>query len=254
MTYMTTRWKHFSGMMAALLLTVFLCACEKKQAAAVPTEQTELLLEILTDMDMEKYAVALPKIRRYQTIDETNAFIAELEAVAITNDTIQKLMPLLKKRDYEAADKLMQQLLREHDSRTDRVEISRIVANLNAANKFIRKLSGPLSAAQMAEAADDLKYVAKNLPDAKILLQYANRKAQDAVELERLEQDRRFAWCCFEALDARAAGNSRTADTIAAYIAANQTEGSRNAMVVRLLNDGMFNVAEPDSKREPGKK
>ena len=37
-------------------------------------------------------------------------------------------------------------------------------------------------------------------------------------------------------------------------IAANQAEGSRNAMVVRLLNDGMFNVAEPDSKREPGKK
>jgi len=70
---------------AALAAACVLAGCEKRQTVQVPKEQASLLFEVLTGLDTEKYAETLPKIRRYQTIDETNPFIRELEAQTVTN-------------------------------------------------------------------------------------------------------------------------------------------------------------------------
>ncbi len=222
-----------------------LSACSEETAPEVPSAKSTLMMDILTDMDMGKYAEALPKIRRYQTLDETNAFLNELEAIAITNDCISRLRPLLDKGDYSGAENLMKELLKNSDARSDRTELSRFVSELKQADALIRKLAVPVNALAMAENADNLKRLSKNLPESQFLLVYAERKLADASALEKLEQDRRYVWCWFDAKD----GGRKLADTVAAFIAGSQAKGSKDPMVQDLMNSGMFDVPEkkPDT-------
>ncbi len=222
-------------------------ACREEAAPEVPAERTTLMMDILTDMDMGKYTAALPKIRRYQMIDDTNPFLNELEAIAVTNDCISRLRPLLEKRDYAGAEILMKDLLTQYDARTDRMELLRLVEKLKETTALIREISKPMPADMMIKNAEKLQNFAENLPESEFLRVYAKRKMADAAELAKLEKDRMYIWCWMDALEAKELGGQKEADTIAALIAAGDPQGNSCDLVQDLMNRGMFDV--PEGKR-----
>ncbi len=219
-------------------------ACGEEASQEVPTERTTLMMDILTDMDMGKYTAALPKIRRYQVIDDTNPFLNELEALAVTNDCISRLRPLLEKRDYAAAEKLMKDLLTQYDARADRIELLRLVEKLKETDALLREISKPMPAEMMLKNAEKLQNLAEDLPESEFLRVYAKRKTADAAELAKLEKDRMYVWCWMDALDLNEQGGKDDTAAIAALIAAGDPQGNSCDLVQDLMNRGMFDVPE----------
>ncbi len=243
--------KDRAGFMSRLLFCMIavsaglaLCSCGEEEAPEVPVERTTLMMDILTDMDMGKYAAALPKIRRYQTVDDTNPFLNELEAIAVTNDCVSRLRVLLDRKDYAGAEQLMEQLLKQYDARTDRVELREFAAKLKHADGLIRQLAKRIPPREMAEKADALALLVKDVPGAEALVLYADRKKADAAELEKLVKDRRTVWLWMDAGDAAANGDMAQVKTLAALIAAVSPEEEKP--VRDLMNAGMFHVPEPN--------
>lgn len=235
--------------LAVLLLctcaVLFFTACGEQRKVEVPKERASLLLEILTDLDMKKYEEVLPKIYRFQTIDDTNAFLTVMETVVITNIYAAKAREALEKGDFKKANDIMKESFLKYESHTDRVNLEQFTKKLVEADSMIASLGTEQMPETMLATASELKRVAANLPASANITQYAERKMRDAVELDKLIRDRRFLWLYFSAQDARANGETKDADVQAALLAAGLPRGDHEGMVLDLMNGGMFDRNDP---------
>lgn len=225
----------------AILCAAFLSAgCEKPRKVEISREQPELLLEILTDLDQKKYGPALPKIRRYQTLDTINPFLNELEELTISNFYVMKVKNLLDNGRFAEADSAMKDSLSKYDLRTGRVELKQFTGRLRDAGRLIDKLGKPMSAATMKQIATELRGTVRDLPDSRNIIDYADRKCAAADELAKLERDRRGLPLYIETLDALGQHKYGKAGTMTALLSLMLPDGKSDPMLQPLLNGGLF--------------
>lgn len=236
-----------TGKIWPLLLAAALCcclaACGKTRKVEIPQERSTLLLEIFSSLDRGKYDDALPLIRRYKTIDDTNDFLNKLEDLTLTNSYLVRIRALLEAGRFAEADTLADELL-NHGQLDDRSSLKQYVAALRRADELLRKMEKPLAPAALSDAADELKRVAQTLPQNQKLLACAQQKKADAAALEALEKDRRCVWLWFDALEEQAAAGHEKTAALAAFISVNQPDGDRSQMVKSLMNGGMFDLPD----------
>ncbi len=232
--------------------SLFFSACEKKETVVVPHEQNDLLLDILNDFDAGKYEAVRPKIVRYQTIEDNIVFWNTLEELSLTNEYVVKIRAALDKADYAGAEKLVEELLSNHQALPERLELKDFVSALREADECIRILKKQKDSASLKKAAERLHVVSRKFKEDSFFRDYAVAMQKEAETLERIEDCRPMAWLYFDALDAEQNGDRKLAAAIAASLDSTGTAETyeRARLIYKLKENGVLNPVLSDEAVE----
>ena len=229
----------FAGICLAGLLA--LCACGKKEPPPVPSLRSEALLEILRLLDMKEYRAALPKIERYQELDETNAFLGELRNVIISNMVLSDAEKLAVPGSLEDSVALIDKAMAKYGKLAGLVRGRDQCMMVLEIRDRIRKLRGPCTSTVMADLSKKLLADGEKTKNQTIL-NFARQKLADSNVLHSLESDRAGFLIYADAVDEFDAGNLSTAMPLYALLAA---EECFPLAVARLTEDNLYTFREP---------
>ena len=213
-----------------------LCSCRKEEPPPVPSHRSEALLEILRLLDMKDYRAALPKIERYQELDETNAFLGELRNVIISNMVLSDAEKLAANGALEDAVARIDEAMSRYGNLAGLVRGREQYMTVLEIRNRIRKLREPCTGAVMADLSRKLLtdgYKAKN----QAIMNFARQKLTDSVNLRTLESDYAGFLIYADALDAFEAGNLSVAMPLYALLAA---ERRYPFAITRLTEDELY--------------
>ena len=224
----------FAGICLAGVLA--LCSCGKKEPQPVPSLRSEALLEILRLLDMKDYRAAVPKIERYQELDETNAFLGELRNVIVSNMVLSEAEKLAASGAPEDAVARIDEAIAKYGNLSGLVQGREQCMTVLEIRNRIRKLRGPCTGAVMADLAKKLLVDGQKTKNQAIV-NFARQKLSDSGPMRVLESDYAGFLIYADAMDEFEAGNFSLAAPLYALLA---TEGSFPSAVARLDEDNLY--------------
>jgi len=198
-----------------------LCSCSKKEPPPIPSHRSEALLEILRLLDMKDYRAAVPKIERYQELDETNAFLGELRNVIVSNMVLSEAEKLAASGAPEDAVALIDKAIASYGNLSGLVQGREQCMTVLEIRNRIRTLRGPCTSAVMADLSKKLLADGKKTKNQAIM-NFARQKLADSDVLRALESDRAGFLIYADAMDEFEAGNLSTAMPLYALLAAEE--------------------------------
>lgn len=218
-----------------------LCSCKKEEPPPVPSLRSEALLEILRLLDMKDYRSALPKIERYQELDETNAFLGELRNVAISNMVLSEAEKLAKAGALEEAVAKIDEAMARYGNLSGLVQGREQCMTVLEIRNRIRRLRQPCTGAVMADLSRKLLADGQRTRNSDIL-RFARQKLADSGAMRVLESDYAGFLIYADAVDEFEAGNLSTALPLYALLA---TEGRYPYAIARLTENDLYTFHGP---------
>lgn len=218
-----------------------LCSCGKKEPPPIPSLRSEALLEILRLLDMKDYRAALPKIERYQELDETNAFLGELRNVIISNMVLSEASKLAEAGTPEAAIARIDEAMARYGKLDGLVKGREQCMTVVEIRNRIRRLRGPCTGAVMADLSRKLLADGQKARNQGII-NFARQKLADSGPMRALESDYAGFLVYADALDEFEAGNLSLALPLYALLA---TEGRYPVAVERLNKNDLYTFHGP---------
>ena len=225
--------------------SLLLSSCREKQPPPVPSLRSEALLEILRLLDMKDYRAALPKIERYQELDETNAFLGELRNIIISNMVLSEAGKLAASGKLEDAIERIDAAIAKYGNLSGLVRGREQCMTVLELRNRIRTLRQPCTGAVMAELARKLLASGQRMKDP-VIVNFARQKLCDSGPLRRLEEDYAGFLIYADALDDFEAGNLSGAMPLCALLAA---EGRFSPAVERLADNGLYTFREKERRQ-----
>lgn len=230
-------------LVCACLAGVFaLSACGKPQPPPVPSFRSEALLEILRLMDMKDYRAALPKIERYQELDETNAFLGELRNIAVSNMVLSEAGKLASSGDLEGAVRRIDEAMAKYGNLSGLVKGREQCTTVLEIRNRIRALRRPCTGAVMADLSRKLLADGQRTGDQSIV-DFARQKLSNSVIMRKLEYDYAGFLIYADARDEFDAGNLSVAMPLYVLLAA---EGNFPFEVARLTENDLYTFHGPE--------
>lgn len=213
-----------------------LCSCGKKEPPPVPSLRSEALLEILRLLDMKDYQAALPKIERYQELDETNAFLGELRNVIVSNMALSEAEKLAAAGALEDAVARIDAAIARYGNLPGLVQGREQCMTVLEIRNRIRKLRGPCTGAVMADLSRKLLTDGQKTKNQAIV-DFARQKLSDSGPMRLVETDFAGFLIYADAMDEFEAGNLSEALPLYALLAA---EGKFPFAVARLTENDLY--------------
>ena len=226
-----------------------LTACGKKEPPPVPSLRSEALLEILRLMDMKDYRAALPKIERYQELDETNAFLGELRNIAVSNMVLSEAGKLASSGDLEGAVRRIDEAMAKYGNLSGLVKGRKQCMTVLEIRNRIRALRQPCTGAVMADLSRKLLADGQRTGDQSIV-DFARQKLSDSVVMRKLEYDYAGFLIYADAKDEFDSGNLSVAMPLYALLAA---EGNFPFEVARLTENDLYTFHGPEEGKKTKK-
>lgn len=218
-----------------------LCSCKKEEPPPVPSLRSEALLEILRLLDMKDYRAALPKIERYQELDETNTFLGELRNIVISNMVLSEAEKLASSGALEDAVARIDEAMVRYGNLTGLVQGREQCMTVLEIRNRIRRLREPCTGAVMADLARKLLADGQKTKNPDILL-FARQKLANSGAMRILESDYAGFLIYADAVDEFDAGNFSTAMPLYALLA---VEGRYPATIARLIENNLYTFHGP---------
>ena len=227
-----------------------LSACRKAEPPPVPTLRSEALLEILRLLDMKDYRAALPKIERYQELDETNAFLGELRNIVVSNMVLSDAGKLASSGDLEGAVRKIDEAMAKYGNLDGLVKGREQCMTVLEIRNRIRALRQPCTGAVMADLSRKLLADGQRTGDP-IIINFARQKLSDSVVMRKLEYDYAGFLIYADARDEFENGNLSMAMPLYALLAA---EGNFPYEIARLTENDLYTFHGPEEGKEAKKR
>ena len=216
--------------------SLVLSACGQKQPPPVPSLRSEALLEILRLMDMKDYRAALPKIERYQELDETNMFLGEMRNIVVSNMVLSEAGKLASSGDLEGAVKRIDEAISKYGNLSGLVDAREQCKSVLEVRNRIRTLRQPCTGAVMADLSRKLLADGQRMKDP-VIMNFARQKLSDSVPLRNLEYDYAGFLIYADALDEFESGDLSGGMPLYALLAA---EGRFPYAIERLTENDLY--------------
>ncbi|MBO4304110.1 MAG: hypothetical protein J6A21_05950 [Lentisphaeria bacterium] len=180
-------------LLSVLVLLLLFCACSEKKKQSMPKAHPELLLEITEEAKKQNYKAMLPKVTRLQALDQTCAFIAELEAATKMNILVTEINTLAATGKFEEALKRVERYERLNGPSPASEKVRERLSDLVLIEKLISSLRAPRNSIQFRKDLEKLEGMDKKIEFSGKLRNFAERKRSELARFRVAE----YGGVCF---------------------------------------------------------
>lgn len=202
-----------------ITILVLVSGCGEDKRVEIPREKTSHLLKAFAYTDAGNPQLALDAVRYLEIIDPTDEFMADFERITLDNHYTFEAEKLLGAgRPHEALALLDSALVQYGDRLKNTLAAQGHLKTLVKTGDIIENLALARDSETIARYAATLDTLSDISPELAVFKPFAKRRAEDALKMAELEEEKsRFLlWC--NAIDAERSGDYIERDLIVSML------------------------------------